>query len=163
MIKVGIVGMGVIGTHLAKAIDNGIPGVTLAGVSVRTVTKAGGYPVFPLDELIQRSDLIVEAATQAALKEFGPAVLAAGKHRRAELEKRRLRSRLHDQIGAGDQLVQRIRGEAARARRAPHGDARQPDARDAVVDRLRDVAADHSHAHDTDLDHRAPSPAENVA
>ena len=80
MIKVGIVGMGVIGTHLAKAIDNGIPGVTLAGVSVRTVTKAGGYPVFPLDELIQRSDLVVEAATQAALKEFGPAVLAAGKH-----------------------------------------------------------------------------------
>ena len=80
MIKVGIVGMGVIGTHLAKAIDNGIPGVTLAGVSVRTVTKAGGYPVFPLDELIQRSDLVAEAASQAALKEFGPAVLAAGKH-----------------------------------------------------------------------------------
>jgi len=80
MIKVGIVGMGVIGTHLAKAIDNGIPGVTLAGVSVRTVTKAGGYPVFPLDDLIQRSDLVAEAASQAALKEFGPAVLAAGKH-----------------------------------------------------------------------------------
>ena len=36
MIKVGIVGMGVIGTHIAKAIENGIPGITLAGVSVRT-------------------------------------------------------------------------------------------------------------------------------
>ncbi len=80
MIKTGIVGMGVIGTHLAKAIANGIPGIALAGVSVRTATTAGGFPVFPLGELIQRSDLVVEAATQAALKEFGPAVLLAGKH-----------------------------------------------------------------------------------
>ena len=54
MIRIGIVGMGVIGTHIAKAIDNGIPGVALAGVSVRTATKAGGYPAFPLDELIQQ-------------------------------------------------------------------------------------------------------------
>ncbi len=80
MIRTGIVGMGVIGTHIAKAIENGIPGVTLAGVSVRTPTTAGGFPAFPLDDLLQRSDLIVEAATQAALKEFGPRVLSRGKH-----------------------------------------------------------------------------------
>lgn len=80
MIRVGIVGMGVIGTHIAKAIDNGIPGVALVGVSVRTAATAGGYPAYPIDELIQRSDLIVEAATRAALREFGPAVLSAGKH-----------------------------------------------------------------------------------
>ncbi len=80
MIKVGIVGMGVIGTHIAKAIDNGIAGVTLAGVSVRTPTTAGGFPAFSLEALIQRSDLIVEAATQAALRQFGPAVLQAGRH-----------------------------------------------------------------------------------
>jgi aspartate dehydrogenase len=80
MIQVGIVGMGVIGTQLAKAIDNGIPGVALAGVSVRTATKAGAYRVFAMTELIARSDLVVEAATQAALREFGPAVLNAGKH-----------------------------------------------------------------------------------
>ena len=80
MMKVGIVGMGVIGTHVAKAIDNGIAGVALAGVSVRTPVKAGAYPVLPLPELIQRSDLVVEAATQAALLEFGPAVLSSGKH-----------------------------------------------------------------------------------
>jgi aspartate dehydrogenase len=79
MIKVGIVGMGVIGTHVAKAIDNGIPGVALAGVSVRTAARAGAYPVLALPDLIARADLIVEAATQAALREFGPAVLAAGK------------------------------------------------------------------------------------
>jgi aspartate dehydrogenase len=78
MIRVGIVGMGVIGTHIAKAIDNGIPGVALAGVAVRSPTRAGGYPAYALDDLIGRSDLIVEAATQAALLELGPAVLDAG-------------------------------------------------------------------------------------
>ena len=80
MIKAGIVGMGVIGQHIAKAIDNGIPGVTLAGVSVRTATTAGGFAAYSLDDLIRKADLIVEAATQAALLDFGPAVLTAGKH-----------------------------------------------------------------------------------
>ena len=79
MIETGIVGMGVIGSHIAKAIDNGIAGVALAGVHVRTPARAGGFPAYPLDELIRRSDLVVEAATQAALLEFGPAVLSAGK------------------------------------------------------------------------------------
>ncbi len=80
MMRVGIVGMGVIGTHIARAIAQGIPGIALAGVSVRTAARAGAYPVFPIDELIQRADLVVEAATQAALREFGPPVLEAGKH-----------------------------------------------------------------------------------
>jgi aspartate dehydrogenase len=80
MIKVGIVGMGVIGTHVARAIDRGIPGIALAGVSVRTASAAGGFPAFPLDTLIQRCDLVVEAATQAALREFGARVLSAGRH-----------------------------------------------------------------------------------
>jgi len=80
MIEVGIVGMCVIGTHVAKAIDNGIPGIALAGVSVRTAAKAGAYPMFSIAELIERADLVVEAATQTALREFGPAVLEAGKH-----------------------------------------------------------------------------------
>jgi aspartate dehydrogenase len=80
MIKAGIVGMGVIGHRIAKAIDNGIPGIALAGVAVRTPTTAGGYPAYSMDELIARADLIVEAATQAALLDFGPAVLRAGKH-----------------------------------------------------------------------------------
>lgn len=80
MLKVGIVGMGVIGTNIAKAITAGIPGVTLAGIHVRDPAKAKGYPALSLDALIQRSDLVVEAATQAALREFGPAVLSAGKH-----------------------------------------------------------------------------------
>jgi len=80
MLKVGIVGMGVIGTHIARAITAGIRGVTLAGVHVRDPAKAKGFQAVSLPELIQRSDLIVEAATQAALRELAPAVLAAGKH-----------------------------------------------------------------------------------
>jgi aspartate dehydrogenase len=80
MLKVGIVGMGVIGHRVAAAITRGIPGTTLAGVSVRRPESAGAFAVLPLDALIERSDLIVEAATQASLREFGPAVLAAGKH-----------------------------------------------------------------------------------
>ena len=80
MIKVGIVGMGVIGTHIAKAIANGIHGITLSGVTVRRPTTAGGLPAFSIEELIHRSDLVVEAATQFALREFAPAVLTAGRN-----------------------------------------------------------------------------------
>ena len=80
MLNVGIVGMGVIGHRVAEALTRGIPGTALVGVSVRNTATAGAYPVRPLPELIERADLIVEAATQASLREFGPAVLAAGKH-----------------------------------------------------------------------------------
>jgi len=80
MPKIGIVGMGVIGRRVAEAVHRGIPGVTLAGVTVRKPETAAGFGALPLDALIERSDLIVEAATQAALREFGPTVLGAGKH-----------------------------------------------------------------------------------
>jgi aspartate dehydrogenase len=79
MIRVGIVGMGVIGQAVARALTAGIPGVALAGVSVRDPAKAAGYPALTLPELIRRADLVVEAATQAALLGFGPDVLTAGK------------------------------------------------------------------------------------
>jgi aspartate dehydrogenase len=72
--------MGVIGRAIAKAVSADMPRVALAGVTVRDPAKAAGYPALPLDRLIERSDLVVEAASQAALRELGPAVLAAGKH-----------------------------------------------------------------------------------
>lgn len=80
MIKVGIVGMGVIGRHLAEAIVQGIPGVALTGVSVRDAATTHGHRALGVEALIRASDVIVEAATQAALREFGASVLAAGKH-----------------------------------------------------------------------------------
>src|SRR6266498_5487345 len=80
MINVGIVGMGVIGRHVAGAITKGIPGVALTGVTVRDPSRAHGHRALGLEGLIRESDLIVEAATQDALREIAPSVLAAGKH-----------------------------------------------------------------------------------
>ena len=80
MVNVGIVGMGVIGRAVARAIERGVPGVALAGVTVRDPARSAGYRAVALPDLIERADLIVEAATQAALREFGPLVLAGGKH-----------------------------------------------------------------------------------
>lgn len=76
---VGVVGMGVIGRAVARALAAGLPGLTLAGVAVRDPATAAGHPVLPLPALVARADLIVEAATQQALLEFGPTVLAAGR------------------------------------------------------------------------------------
>jgi aspartate dehydrogenase len=80
MINVGIVGMGVIGRHVADAITKGIPGVALAGVTVRNPARALDHRILGLEGLIRASDLIVEAATQDALREIAPSVLTAGKH-----------------------------------------------------------------------------------
>lgn len=79
MRSVGIVGMGVIGTHIARRLVDGLPGLTLAGVAVRDAGRALDYPCLDLPELIKRSDILVESATQAALLEFGPSVLEAGR------------------------------------------------------------------------------------
>jgi aspartate dehydrogenase len=79
-VKIGIVGMGVIGQAIARAATAGIPGIALTGVTVRDPARAAGHRALPLDQLVERSDLVVEAATQAALREFGPTVLGAGRH-----------------------------------------------------------------------------------
>src|SRR5258705_2161005 len=79
MINVGIVGMGVIGRQVADAITTGIPGVALAGVTVRDPARAHGHRALGLEGLVRASDLIVEAATQDALREIAPSVLTAGK------------------------------------------------------------------------------------
>ena len=49
MISVGIVGMGVIGRHVADAITKGIPGVVLAGVTVRNPARALGHRALALE------------------------------------------------------------------------------------------------------------------
>ena len=79
MRTVGVVGMGVIGRAVARALADGIPGLALGGVTVRDPARAAGYRALPLPELLEACDLVVEAATQAALRDFGPAVLAAGR------------------------------------------------------------------------------------
>jgi aspartate dehydrogenase len=87
VLRVGILGAGSIGQTLANALDHGRPGAMLAGLAdqdrERAETFAAGLthpaPVLPLDELLDRSDLIVEAASQGALIELVPKAIARGK------------------------------------------------------------------------------------
>jgi aspartate dehydrogenase len=86
-LRVGIAGLGVIGRAVARAVTAGIPGVTLAGGTSRDAERGraflgslpGAPPYLPLPDLIQRSDLVLETATQAALRDLAPAVLGAGR------------------------------------------------------------------------------------
>ncbi len=85
--RVGIVGMGTIGRAIALALDTGDIPVELIAVHSRDTAKAAAFvatlnaqpPVQALDELIASSDLVIEAATQAALTTIAPATLEAGK------------------------------------------------------------------------------------
>lgn len=85
--RVGIVGLGTIGRAVARALAEGIPGCALAGASSRDeargraflATLPGAPPYLPLRHLVEASDLVVEAASQAALGEIAPAVLDTGR------------------------------------------------------------------------------------
>jgi len=84
---VGIVGLGAIGRALCRALDDGIPGLRLAGATARDREKAERFlkglrfsvPFLALDDLIDASSLVVEASTQAHLQEIAPMTLEAGR------------------------------------------------------------------------------------
>ena len=86
--NVGIVGLGAIGRAVCRALDEGIPGLKLAGTTARDREKAERFlkglrspaPFMSLDDLIQASDLVVEASTQAHLEEIAPKTLRAGRN-----------------------------------------------------------------------------------
>jgi aspartate dehydrogenase len=85
--NVGIVGLGAIGKAVCRALDDGIPGLELAGATARDREKAERFlkalrspaPFLPLDDLIEASSLVVEASTQAHLQEIAPRTLGAGR------------------------------------------------------------------------------------
>jgi aspartate dehydrogenase len=87
MLKIGIVGCGTIGAGLAQAIRAGRIPAVLSGLSNRTRAKAEALakslappaPVLELDELVQASELVVEAATGSSLLEIVPACLREGR------------------------------------------------------------------------------------
>lgn len=87
MVKIGIVGCGTIGAALARAVDEGKIPALLAGLANRTRARAEDLagslrtppPVLPVPDLVQVSDLVVEAATGKALEEIVPACLRHGK------------------------------------------------------------------------------------
>ena len=86
-LKVGIAGVGAIGQMMAAALDRGDVRAELVGLTdvdrARAEKVAGemahATPVLSLDELVRRSDLVVEAARQEALPEIVPKVLEARK------------------------------------------------------------------------------------
>src|SRR5438128_3669180 len=88
MMRVGIVGLGTIGQALATAIDRGEVAAQLTAVHSRTVEKAQAFArtlchvpeVVDIAGVVARCDLVIEAATQAALTAMAPAILEAGKH-----------------------------------------------------------------------------------
>jgi aspartate dehydrogenase len=86
--KVGIAGLGAIGMPIARKLANGaIPDMELAAVASRDGAKARaqleaeriGVPVVALAELAELSDIVIECAPAAALRDIAKPVLAAGK------------------------------------------------------------------------------------
>jgi aspartate dehydrogenase len=85
--RVGLLGLGAIGRPVARALARGMPGLILAGAASRDAGRAceflsdlpGSPPLLALRDLLERVDLVVEAATQAALVELAPAILEAGR------------------------------------------------------------------------------------
>ena len=70
--RIGLIGSGALGLLIKGSVDAG----ALASASVTSVlSRSGGS----LDHLIENSDIVVEAAGQAALRAHGPAIIAAGK------------------------------------------------------------------------------------
>jgi aspartate dehydrogenase len=77
IVSVGVIGDGSIGRPTATALADGlVGGCALAGTLTRRNT--GSVPVDSLDELLDRSDLIVEAAGQDALVMYGPRIVEQG-------------------------------------------------------------------------------------
>jgi aspartate dehydrogenase len=85
--RVGVIGLGAIGRRVARALDDGIPGLTLSGATARDRTKGeailrtlSSRPAFlALEALIEASDLLVEASTQEHLEEIAPRALGRGR------------------------------------------------------------------------------------
>jgi aspartate dehydrogenase len=85
--RVGVIGLGAIGRRVCQALDDGIRGLELVGATARNRNSAEAFlrtlsakpPFLPLDELIDGSDLLVEASTQAHLAEIAPTALGRGK------------------------------------------------------------------------------------
>ena len=78
-LRVAVFGNGAIGGPVAAALRSGqVPGATLAAVvDSRGAQDAGGAPL-SFSDVVDRTDLVVEAAGQQVLAEAGPDLIAAG-------------------------------------------------------------------------------------
>jgi len=86
-LTVGIAGLGAIGLHLARALDQGVQGLRLVAVSARDQEKAAanlaGFRNTPaivsLAALAEHADIVVEAAPAAVFEEVATAAIEAGR------------------------------------------------------------------------------------
>jgi aspartate dehydrogenase len=84
--RVAIAGLGAIGLHLARALDAGVPGLSLVAVAARDHAKAAANVarfrapprIVPIAELAQ-ADIVVEAAPAAVFEEIARAAIGAGR------------------------------------------------------------------------------------
>jgi aspartate dehydrogenase len=87
MFRIGIIGVGAIGKEIARAIDNGLVPAKLEAIWDRDVEEAKEFAaslkskprVLPLEQLVDESNFVVEAASQAAVKEVAIAALSKGR------------------------------------------------------------------------------------
>ncbi|SAI57882.1 putative L-aspartate dehydrogenase [Bordetella ansorpii] len=84
--RVGIAGFGAIGQAVARVLDAGVPGLTLAAIAVRdpqhppATAWQGAAPEWTtLSGLAERCDVVVECAPAAVIRELSEPVLRAGK------------------------------------------------------------------------------------
>ena len=86
-LRVSVIGFGAIGERVVEGLVRGVaPGAAFAGVIVRDSVTPGegraasaGYRELTLAEALADSDLIVEAEGGDSVREYGPAVITAGK------------------------------------------------------------------------------------
>lgn len=87
MLKIGVIGCGAIGIQICRAIDEGIIDAKLVAVYDRSAENCEKLFVMlnkmpdlvTPDELVKRADIVVECASQAAVREYGRSVLESGK------------------------------------------------------------------------------------
>jgi aspartate dehydrogenase len=88
MFRIGIVGAGAIGKEIARAIDNGTVPAKLEAIWDRDEAEATEFAaslkskprVLPLKELVEASNFVVEAASQAAVREVAIETLTQGRN-----------------------------------------------------------------------------------
>ncbi|HXU20361.1 MAG TPA: aspartate dehydrogenase [Verrucomicrobiae bacterium] len=87
MLKIGLLGVGAIGKTIATALDQKQVDAELVALSDQDCARAEQLsselsnqpPVLSVEEMIDRCELAVEAASQAALPDFVPKALARGR------------------------------------------------------------------------------------
>ena len=85
--RIAIAGLGTIGRALARALDDGVPGLALSAVAARDAGKAQAWldeqeidcPVVALADMPAHADLAIECAPAALLADICVPMLAAGK------------------------------------------------------------------------------------